>query len=428
MVWQRPFHFTTRCYPMKPSILYYSDCRYFAGCENMIANFLNDQTLKKDFSIAFAYNYSEKYEQGLNSRVLSTDFKKFPLRLLKQITYRKSSGSSKVWAIMHKTFFAFYILGYKYVSIFYNTIKLFSFLKRYKADILHINNGGFPAANSCYSAVIAAKMAGVNKIIYVVNNLAEGYKHPFRWLDYPIDFFIKRWVTFFITGSEYAGERLKKVLALGENHHVTINNGIQKRKITLTKDEFKIKYSIPESKIIASVVANLEKRKGHIILLEAIFNLKKQDPSCCNLFFIIEGTGPEKPILKKFIDENELKENVLMIDFIPDIFNLLNAADFIILPSIANEDFPNIIIEAMSLGKPVIGTDIAGIPEQIDDDKTGFVVASKNPNELKNAIIRLASNSFLMQQFSTEAKKKYYTSYEKSISIRKYINLYKSIL
>jgi glycosyltransferase involved in cell wall biosynthesis len=413
---------------MKPSILYYSDCSFFAGCENMIANFLNDKTIKKDFSVSFAYNYSKKYEQGLNSRVSNTDFQKLSIRLLKQLSYCKPVDSSVAWSIAHKTFFAFYIPFYKYVSIFYNTIKLFKFFKRHKADILHINNGGFPAANSCYSAVIAAKMAGIEKIIYVVNNLADDYKHPFRWLDYPIDFFIKRWVTFFITGSEHAGERLKKVLALNENNQVTINNGIQKREITLTKEEFKIKYSIPGNKIIASVVANLEKRKGHIILLEAISLLKKQHPLCLDLFFIFEGVGPENPILKKFIAENELKENVIMIDYIPDIFNLLNASDFVILPSIANEDFPNVIIEAMSLGKPVIGTKIAGIPEQIDNNKTGIVVKPQNPEELKQAIITLSLDSDLRQQFSIEAKRKFDSLFEKSISIQKYCNLYKSIL
>lgn len=413
---------------MKPSILYYSDCSFFAGCENMIANFLNDQTIKNDYSVSFAFNHSEKYEQGLNSRVSNTDYQKLPLRLLKQISYRKPVDSSLFWSITHKLIFAFYIPFYKYVSIICNTIILFIIFKRHKANILHINNGGFPAANSCYSAVIAAKMAGIDKIIYVVNNLADNYNHPFRWFDYPIDFFIRRWVTIFITGSEHAGDRLKKVLKLAPKKQLTINNGIQKRAITLTKKEFKEKYSIPENKIIATVVANLEKRKGHIYLLRAILQIKEQLLSDLIPVFIFEGIGPEKSILQQYIKENGLQEDVLMIDYIPEIFNLLYTSDIIILPSIANEDFPNVIIEAMSLGKPVIGTEIAGIPEQIDNNKTGFVVAPQNPEELKQAIIRLASDSSLIQQFSIEAKKKFDSSFEKSISIKKYHKLYKSIL
>ena len=117
----------------------------------------------------------------------------------------------------------------------------------------------------------------------------------------------------------------------------------------------------------------------------------------------------------------------MMIDNIPDIFNLLNASDFVILPSIANEDFPYIVIEAMSLGKPVIGTEIAGIPEQIENNKTGIVVKPQNSEELKNAVIRLASDPSLIQQFSEEAKKKFDASYEKSISLTKYCSLYNSL-
>jgi glycosyltransferase involved in cell wall biosynthesis len=82
----------------------------------------------------------------------------------------------------------------------------------------------------------------------------------------------------------------------------------------------------------------------------------------------------------------------------------------------------------MSLGKLVIGTLIAGIPEQIDNNKIGILVNPQNLEELKQAIIRLASDSLLLQKFSLEAKKKFDNFYEKSISVPKYHNLYKLIL
>jgi len=414
--------------PLKKTILFYSDCRFFAGCENMIANFLNSQILNDEFSVAFAYRYTELYTQGLNSRVLDSKYKRFPLRLMKQTNYQRPMNYSFLGFIAHKFFFAIYIFFNKYISIFVNTAILFRFFKQNKIDILHINNGGYPAAHSCYSAVIAARMVGINKIIYVVNNIAQDYQHPFRWLDYPIDFFIKKWVTFFITGSEHAGKRLKKVLKLSEKKQLTINNGIKKRAITLSIEEFKKKYSIPENNLIISVVANLEKRKGHIFLLEAVKQIVEQYPPASIPYFIFEGMGPEKDNLKNFILKNRLTDYVLMVDFIPHIFNLLNASDIVVLPSVANEDFPNVIIEAMSLGKPVIATEIAGIPEQIENNNTGIIVKPRNAFELKLAIMKLVSNPSLIQQFSINAKKRFDTYYEESISVRKYLDLYKSII
>lgn len=413
---------------MKPNILYYSDCSFFAGCENMIANFLNDPILHADFLMSFAYNYSEKYEQGLNSRVSNTDYKKFPLRLMKQPPYNKPVNSALIWSIAHKVFYAFYLPLYKYFSILINTILLFRFFNKQKIDILHINNGGYPAAYSCYSAVIAGKLVGVNKIIYVVNNSAADYKHPYRWLDYPLDFFIKKWVTIFITGSAHAGERLKKILNLNAKKYLTINNGIIRRAITLEKEEFKTKYAIPNNRLLVSVVANLEKRKGHIFLLESILQMKNKYEGKLIPLFIFEGSGPEKNSLETYIAKNELKGDVVMIDRVPQIFDLINASDFIALPSISDEDFPNIVIEAMSLGKPVIGTKLAGIPEQIENGKSGIVVNPKSSQELEIAIMKLASNPSLIQQISIEAKSRFDNLFEKSISIKKYQRLYQSLI
>ena len=412
---------------MKHRILYYSDCSFFAGCENMIANFLNDKAIRKDFSVSLAYNFSIKYEHGLNERTQQAHYKKFSTGILKQLSYHKPISTSPIYLIIHKTIFGLYLLLYKYFSLFVNTFILFRFFRRQEINILHINNGGYPGAYSCTSAVFAGKLAGINKIIYVVNNIAQDFKRPDRWLDYTLDFFVKRFVTVFITGSEYAGVRLRKILNLDKNKSLVINNGIERREVTLTKDEFRIKYSIPKNKLLASVVANLEKRKGHIFLFEAILQIKKQCSKSDLPFFVIEGVGSEKEILKNFILENDLAQDILMLDYMPNVFNLLNASDFVILPSIENEDFPNIIIEAMSLGKVVIGTKIAGIPEQIVDFKTGLIIKPNDSEELKEAILKLATDPGLIQQLSIESLSRFDTLYEKSIAVKKYQSLYKSI-
>ena len=207
---------------------------------------------------------------------------------------------------------------------------------------------------------------------------------------------------------------------------MTINNGIYKRAITLTKEEFKATYSFPKDMFIASVVANLEVRKGHIFLLKAILSIKRKSPEKLNSFFVFEGVGPEKKNLQKFITENNLTENVLMVDYIPHIFDLLNASDYAVLPSIEKEDFPNVVLEAMSLGKPVIGTEIAGIPEQIENGISGLVVKPRNSEELENAILRLTFDSGLIHRFSIEAKRRFDLLFEGSISVKNYLRLYKS--
>ncbi|MEX0596852.1 MAG: glycosyltransferase family 4 protein [Candidatus Paceibacterota bacterium] len=412
---------------MKPKILYYSDCYFFGGCENMIVNFLSDSTINKEFRVYFGYNYSEIYEQGLKQRVQTADKYIHPLNLIKQVRYVKSDGS-KLASIINKVFYSVYIPLNKYFSIIVNTLLLAIKIRKIDPDILHINNGGYPAAYSCYSAVFAAKLTGIKHVVYVVNNLAEDYKHPFRWFDYILDTIIIKSVDKFVTGSDYAKTRLLNVLNIEKEKAHTINNGVRKRNVTISRDDFKSKYSIPFDRKVFSVVANLEKRKGHIFLLKAMVQIKENDYKNRCPFLVIEGSGPEKKVLQKFITDNNLTSDVLMIDYVSEIFNLYNASDVIVLPSINNEDFPNVVIEAMSLGKPVIGTHIAGIPEQIVDYETGLIVEPASVEDLCKAIVKLNNNPELISSMSKSAEHLYNQKYRVSCSTKKYFNIYRSLM
>ena len=66
---------------LRPHIHYYSDCPFFAGCENMLANFLNSRDFNQSFKISFSYRASGAYEEGLQKRVQGP-IEKYPLSLL----------------------------------------------------------------------------------------------------------------------------------------------------------------------------------------------------------------------------------------------------------------------------------------------------------------------------------------------------------
>ena len=315
----------------------------------------------------------------------------------------------------------------KYFTIIYCIPLFHKKFSRLNVDILHINNGGYPAAITAYSAVIAAKIKGINKIIYVVNNIAQDYKNPLRWLDKLIDIYISKSVSFFVTGSKNAGNKLKSILNIPKNKIFNIPNGIKKRKITQSKHELlkQLKLKIDKRKLFTTI-ALLEKRKGHIWLLKAIKMVKDSYVNINSApFFIFEGEGDEYFSLSDYIKENNLENYVLIVKKIPNIFNLINASDVIILPSIAMEDFPNVIIEAMSLGKPTIGTKIAGIPEQIDHNLNGCLVDPKDSAKLFSCINHLM-NKKIRDQYSIQSKIKYEKNYKVEISVKKYLQLYKS--
>jgi len=78
------------------------------------------------------------------------------------------------------------------------------------------------------------------------------------------------------------------------------------------------------------------------------------------------------------------------------------------------------------MGKPTIGTHVAGIPEQINNNVNGYIVKPKDENDLSVAIQKLM-NFKTINLFSLKAKEKFATNYTVNIIVKKYIDLYKSI-
>jgi glycosyltransferase involved in cell wall biosynthesis len=100
-----------------------------------------------------------------------------------------------------------------------------------------------------------------------------------------------------------------------------------------------------------------------------------------------------------------------MLGYRSDIPEILNIMDIFCLTSL-KEGLPISLIEAMSVGRPVIGTDVDGIRDVIVHNKNGFLVCSGDVNDLKESMITLLNNEALCQKMGRESKsmtKEYYS-------------------
>ena len=407
----------------KKKILYYTDCPFFAGCENMIANFFNSEELSKVYDIVLVYRYSKRYEEGAKMR-MNLD-KAIPVKLVVEpdsVDIVKSEN--KVISTIQKIYWFLLLWITKYYSIPRNAKVLTRVFREINPDIIHINNGGYPAATSCFAAVKAARGCGVKHVVYMVNNMAMDYSHPLRWFDRGLDSVVKKTVSYFITGSNNAGKRLEEAIAVSTEKRRVIRNGITPRKATMTTSSFKKLYNIPEDKLVFSEIANLEERKGHRVLLQAIKKLR-EGGKIDNVHFVLEGTGPLKTEIEAYIQNNQLEDIVSLIQ-VKAIYDLYQATDVLILPSIHTEDFPNTIIEAMGQGIPAIGTRIAGIPEQIIDYQNGLLIDPSDVDQLATAIKEMADDNELRESCSRNSKETFERNYTAEISVRNYSELYKS--
>ena len=152
-------------------------------------------------------------------------------------------------------------------------------------------------------------------------------------------------------------------------------------------------------------MGRLSKEKGIKYLIKAMTDITKKIPA---VHLNITGGGPEKENLERLIKQLKLEKNVSFIGQIPnkEIERYYKISNILIVPSICEEVFPLVGIEAMSAGRPVIGTRVGGIPEWLDDGKTGFLVDPGNSAQIAEKVIQLFSNRKLMDKMGENGRKK----------------------
>ncbi|NWF90936.1 MAG: glycosyltransferase [Ignavibacteriaceae bacterium] len=163
--------------------------------------------------------------------------------------------------------------------------------------------------------------------------------------------------------------------------------------IPLNGYEFKPRYENPNKIPIILSVGRLARVKGFDVLLKASAQLAKK--KIAHRITII-GYGPEKQALSKLANVLGINEHVEMMDYCPPekVKEILNSSNLFVLASKYDEEeiqegVPVSIMEAMSVGLPVISTKIGGIPELVEDKKTGYLIEPNNPIELAEKIEEL---------------------------------------
>ncbi len=405
-------------------IRYHSDCDYFAGCENMLANFFGDVRLAKENELSFSYRRSAKYEEGLRERV-PTPPRTLPLPV---VDFHQVSGLLNSWPapfpILYKALTR--LLLVKYWLFAWNVWVLRRSFGEERIDVLQINNGGFPGAASCLAAGLAARWQGARTVIHVVNNMPVPYAGLDRRLDYPLDRLAVGAASVFVTGSEHARRSLLETLKLPAERVVSIPNGIADRPLTETPAQVRARLKIPEGRPLIAVVAVLETRKGHRVLLQALAKLKKEGLSPMPVT-ALGGDGPLRGELEALCRELGLSEDVLFLGWEPRHFDLFNAADVVALPSTGFEDFPNVTIEAMGLGKTVVATRVGGVGEQIQDGETGLLAQPGDVDGLAAALGRACRDGALRQRLGKSAKERFQREYTAAASVDRYRALYRSL-
>ncbi len=148
------------------------------------------------------------------------------------------------------------------------------------------------------------------------------------------------------------------------------------------RDERRANFTVQPLDFLITYVAELNNNKNQMMLLEAMKKLAAEYP---NIKLLLAGDGVNKEKYEKYIKENKLQSNVLLLGYRTDIPMLLKLSDLYVATS-KREGLPVNIVEAMIAGLPVVATDSRGQRELISDGENGYIVKIGDVNDLTSKI------------------------------------------
>ncbi|MBD3387514.1 MAG: glycosyltransferase [Candidatus Altiarchaeales archaeon] len=203
-----------------------------------------------------------------------------------------------------------------------------------------------------------------------------------------------------ISISKELTENIPREFKITEKKVKTIYNGIDTEKFKPADSEVKSKY--PGKRILLAVSV-LHRQKGVQYLIKAFRKVHERHG---DTHLMIVGEGPYRERLEQMAREFGLSDLVSFAGKVPnnDLWKYYNAAYAFIIPTVRVEGLPLIELESMSCGKPVVASDIGGIPTVIEDGVNGLLVEPGNVDMLVDRISRVLEDRGLASRLGENAR------------------------
>lgn len=290
-------------------------------------------------------------------------------------------------------------------------------IKKNKIDLLH------PHDNlSKIIGGIAAKITGIKVVAHCRDGLRNNVVGKILKMTY---IYLTDRV---IAVSEKTAEFLRDIDNYSSKNVQVIYNGVDLNIFdpegydNHTKEELKIS----DDYFVLGIIGVLERYKGHIYLFEAMEKLRLSGVN--NFKCLVVGDGREKEDLVRFAKDKDLLEEIIFLGYRKDIPDLLKAMDILVIPSIEQEAFPRVAIEAMAMKVPVVCTDFGGLPEAIVNGETGIIVPIKDINALYKGIRYLMELPEIRKRMGEAGRKRVEERFNIENNVGKTEGLYLNLL
>ena len=245
----------------------------------------------------------------------------------------------------------------------------------HRPDVLHTFLFGFDLF-----ANLAARDARVPVVISSRRELATWQKRRHLFMQKRANRFVHAVVANSQAVAEYAIEREGADSALFR----VIPNGVNADAFVSHADphQLRVRYRIPFHTHVVGIVANFSPVKDHALFVDAAAELVRRR---ADVHFLMVGSGPLVTNIERLIASRGLTACFTRFATLAEIADLYALMDVSVLCSKA-EGFPNVVIESMAAGRPVVAAAVGGIRELVRDGETGRLVASREPRAFADAI------------------------------------------
>ncbi len=266
---------------------------------------------------------------------------------------------------------------------------------RFKADLIHANNE--PLCNR--AALLVAKVLRIPSVCHVRGD--QDGSRLMRWaFSLP---------THFTPVSYWVSKSIQDKLAVPTDKISVIYDGLELDGLDPSIDgqPFRDQHHLKDDDFTVGLVGLLIPWKGQEIFLDAAKKLQDKIP---NLKMLIIGGTPDdcipfEKMLKQRVKQEALESTVIFTGHVSDMPHVYSGLDVVVSASTSPEPLGTVVIEAMAMGRPLIGPNHGGAAEMMTHEKTGLLFNPRDAESLAKAINDLYQSTEKREQLSTAARR-----------------------
>jgi glycosyltransferase involved in cell wall biosynthesis len=289
-------------------------------------------------------------------------------------------------------------------------------LRRQGIDLVHT----FDYFTTVFAGALA-RLAGIPLLVTSRRDTGSMYSPRQRWVIRRVFFQSDR----VVVNSEAARDSLVNEGISSEAVRI-VRNGVDLRQFHSNGNRLSArqKWGWSAEGPLIGLIANLRPEKGHLILLKAIPAVIQRYPQA---HFLLAGPGPLESELRNYVTKNNLTPYVSFLGDFYGIPDLLAALDIVVLPS-TSESMPNVVLEAMSAGRPIIASAVEGCKELIDHGRNGLLFPTGDSQVLADQILMLLAMPELRAQLGNAARKHAETEFDINVAVKRLEAVYDELL